>query len=82
MNYYVGLISDVVNYVEDNIQSPLALDDLAHEFNVSAFHFNRIFRTVTGLSLKQYILGRKLTQAMQKLLGEGQAVIDVAAGLF
>ena len=78
MSYYVSLISGVVDFVEENIQDSLSLDDLAGEFSFSAFHFNRIFKTVTGRTLKQYILGRKLTLAMQRLSAGSETVIKVA----
>ncbi len=77
MNYYVSLITHVVDYVDANITRPLPLDDLSREFGFSAFHFNRIFRTVSGLTLKQYILGRKLSLAMNRLETGGEPVIDI-----
>jgi AraC family transcriptional regulator len=78
MNYYVSLISGTINFVEANIQETLSLEDLAQEFNFSAFHFNRIFRSVTGRTLKQYILGRKLTAAMEKLETNTESIINIA----
>jgi len=78
MNYYVDLISSAVNFIEENIQKPLTLEDLSQEFNFSAFHFNRIFRTVSGISLKQYILGRKLTLALSKLEKKSDPIINIA----
>jgi AraC family transcriptional regulator len=78
MNFYVGLITNVVDFVEVNIHQALPLDEIAREFGFSAFHFNRIFRTVSGRTLKQYILGRKLSLAMEKLEAGKETVIDVA----
>jgi AraC family transcriptional regulator len=78
MNYYVGLITNVVDFVDANIHQTLPLDELAQEFGFSAFHFNRIFRTVSGKTLKQYILGRKLSLALESLGTGTESVIDVA----
>jgi AraC family transcriptional regulator len=78
MNFYVGLITDVINYIENHIGEGLSLEDLATEFGFSAFHFNRIFRTITGRTLKQYILGRKLTLAMEPLSVQTETIIDIA----
>lgn len=78
MNFYVSLITGAVNFVETNIQEPLSLEDIAQEFSFSPFHFNRIFSTVTGRTLKQYVLGRKLTQAMARLKGTSQPITTIA----
>jgi AraC family transcriptional regulator len=78
MNFYVSLIIGAVDFVEANIQNRLSLDDVSREFNFSAFHFNRIFRTVTGRTLKQYILGRKLSLAMERLVLTPEPVIQIA----
>lgn len=78
MNRYVSLINETVDYIEKNITRALTLEELAEHFYVSAFHFNRIFKIVVGISLKQYILGRKLTQSLERLDHRDAAVIDVA----
>ncbi|SNT19422.1 AraC family transcriptional regulator [Anaerovirgula multivorans] len=78
MNYYVNLINETITYIEDNIHEKLSLDDLASHFCISKFHFNRMFKTVSGMTLKQYILGRKLTQSLSYLKEKGVAVTDIA----
>ncbi|MGE5677235.1 MAG: AraC family transcriptional regulator, partial [Pseudomonadota bacterium] len=64
--------------IEENIGSPLSLGEIARQFSVSDFHFNRMFRTVTGRTLKQYILGRKLTRAFERMLSTDDQLIDIA----
>ena len=78
MNLYVNIINETINYIEANIQEKLSLEDIATHFCVSKFHFNRMFKTVAGITLKQYILGRKLTQAMIHLTETDVSVIDAA----
>lgn len=71
-------MNEVVDYIEDRINDKLSLKTLADEFGISDFHFNRIFKTVTGSTLKQYILGRKLTVATQLLSDNQRSIIDIA----
>lgn len=78
MNFYVDVINRAIDYIEENIGSPLSLGEIARQFSVSDFHFNRMFRTVTGRTLKQYILGRKLTRAFEKMLSTDEPLIDIA----
>jgi len=81
LNYYVSVINKTVEYIEDSISERLTLAELSSKFNISDFHFNRMFKTVTGITLKQYILGRKLIKAMEQLNSTTQPIIDIALDL-
>lgn len=81
MNFYVSVINDVVEHIESNIGEDLPLADLSSRAGISDFHFNRMFKTVTGVTLKQYVLGRKLTSAVEQLRGTDKSIINVAVGL-
>jgi len=78
MNFYVSVITDTIEYIESSISRKLTLADLSERVRISDFHFNRIFKTVTGITLKQYILGRKLTMAAVQLRATRRPVIDIA----
>lgn len=79
MNFYVNLINNTIEYIEENIHERLSLGDISKRFCVSEFHFNRMFKTVVGKTLKQYILARKLTLACEKLGSDPDvAIIDIA----
>ena len=78
MNFYVSLINSTIDYIEENIGERLTLEEVSKHFSVSEFHFNRMFKTVVGKTLKQYILGRKLTRAFERLSATEESVIDIA----
>ncbi len=78
MNFYVSVITDTVDYIESSMSRKLTLADLSARAGISDFHFNRIFKTVTGITLKQYILGRKLAKAAEQLKATRRSVIDIA----
>jgi len=77
MNLYIHTISKVIDYIEQNISEHLTLQGVSQQFCLSEFHFSRIFKTITGVSLKQYILGRKLTLALHKLKHSQTIVIII-----
>ncbi|MDP4095125.1 MAG: AraC family transcriptional regulator [Bacillota bacterium] len=81
MNLYVSIISEVVEHIECCIGESLQLSELSSRAGISDFHFNRMFKTVAGVTLKQYILGRKLTIAMEQLKSTKKPVIDIAMEL-
>lgn len=78
MNAYINLINGIIDYIDDNINSKISLNHISNEFNISEYHFNRIFKTVIGISLKKYILGRKLTKSLDKLKNTDEKVISIA----
>lgn len=78
MNAYIDLINEIIDYIDDNINSKISLNHISSEFNISEYHFNRIFKTIIGISLKQYILGRKLTISLDKLKNTDEKIISIA----
>jgi AraC family transcriptional regulator len=81
MNLYVNLMIHVIDYIEENIQENITLTSISGKFNISEYHFDRLFNTIVGKSLKQYILGRKLTTASHKLNFTNESIIEVALNL-
>ena len=54
-------------HIDANLQSPLALEELAALANMSLFHFCRVFRDSLGATPHQYIVTRRLEQAKRML---------------
>lgn len=81
MNPYVEKINEVVNYIEDHIAAKLTLESLSYQFAFSEYHFSRLFKIFVGKSMKQYILGRKLSHACELLRNSSKSVIDISYDL-
>lgn len=60
-------LEDLCHYIHQHIQQPLAIEDLAHQFHVSASHLRLKFRRQTGMSLGTYITKAKMSKATQLL---------------
>ena len=78
MNLYISVMNEAVHYIEENINKPLTLQNMAKQFYLSEFHFSRLFKMITGVNLKYYITGRKLTRASESLKERDSTVIKVA----
>lgn len=63
----------VVDFIEANLSADISLSDLAGAAGLSRFHFGRAFKLTTGDSPYAFVLGRKLSKAMQ-LLSETPAL--------
>lgn len=81
MNLYVKIINKVIDYIEDHIKEELTLSIVSANFGISDYHFNRMFKTVTGITLKQYILKRKLSKALELLKETNRTILDTALEL-
>ncbi len=55
----------VIYYMEENIQRPLSLEDLAAHFNYSPSQFSLLFKKDTGMSPISYFLMLKMQRACQ-----------------
>ena len=55
-----AFVERITNYIARNIDEKLTLGNLADEFNVSKYHLQRTFKSVLGLSPRQYVEARRL----------------------
>jgi AraC-like DNA-binding protein len=69
----------VRGHVEEHLNAPLSLEDLASVAGLSVFHFCRVFRDRLAVTPHQYILTRRLERAKQLLWERsGASILDVA----
>lgn len=69
--------SSILHYIDEHIEDELSTDRIANEAGYSEFHFSRIFKEEMKMTLKEYVVRRKLIKASEDLIA-GQKVIDVA----
>ncbi len=48
------LIESVLNYIDEHLTDELTFETLAYKFGYSAFHFHRIFSSVTGQTITDF----------------------------
>ena len=56
-------LSAILKYINQHINENLSLDELAQRFSLSKFYLTRRFKELTGLSLHQFIVKKRLTRA-------------------
>ncbi|GKX67586.1 helix-turn-helix domain-containing protein [Inconstantimicrobium mannanitabidum] len=78
MNSYIEMINQAIEYIEENIDGETKLCDISKQFYISEYHFERIFRAVIGTSLKNYIIGRKLTKAFYRVISSDDLIINIS----
>jgi AraC family transcriptional regulator len=75
---YLDQIQRGVDYIETNLDTPIAINAVAREAGMSQWHFQRTFRGLTGDTVKAYIRARRLALALDLLLYSEQRIIDIA----
>lgn len=66
------------DHIEDNLDQPLSLADLAALAGLSEFHFQRAFRARLGRSPHSYVEARRIARA-ETLIAAGEPLAEVAA---
>lgn len=59
----------VRDYIHDNIQEDITIDDLSHVANISKFHLIRIFRRQLGLTPHKYSINHRINPVRNALKG-------------
>ncbi len=71
------IIQRSIDYIEDNLQTNITAEELANQAGFSLFHFYRMFQSVIGMSVAQYILRRRLLHGIYSI-SQGSTKIDAA----
>lgn len=71
-------IKNALDLMEERMQQPLDIDEIAKAAYSSPFHFQRMFHMLTGFTVAEYVRKRRLTLAAQELSLSSAKVLDVA----
>ncbi|QGH59800.1 helix-turn-helix domain-containing protein [Serratia proteamaculans] len=74
----VNIIHDLLDWIENHLDQPLLLDNVAAKSGYSKWHLQRMFRSTTGHALGSYIRERRLSQAAQALRSSPRPILDIA----
>ena len=74
----ITVVRNVVDYIETHIDEDLSLDKISDALHYSKFYLTRIFHQETKCTIYQYIKGRRLTLAAQKLVETEKPIIEIA----
>src|SRR5207302_10988331 len=75
---YRQRILRVLVYLQQHLDEPLPLEDLARVACFSPYHFHRVFRGMVGESVKEHVRRLRLERAAQRLTATGPSVVATA----
>ena len=71
-------MNNALNYIENSLNEEIDYKEIAKAANCSEFHFSRMFSSISGISLSEYIRRRRLTLAAFEIQKSDIRIIDVA----
>ncbi len=75
---YKNRVNDVFQYIDQNLGANLSLEVLSEVACFSPFHFHRIFRTITGETLNEYMTRRRVEKAALDLIHKRDNITEIA----
>lgn len=68
---------ELLAYINAHLAEPLSLDELAEHFFLSKYYLCRLFKKMTGFTINQYIITKRLLLAI-RLFREGKSLSDAS----
>lgn len=72
------LIYQSLDLIENSLKDNISIHTLAKDLGFSIYYFSRLFKGITGLTPKNYMLCRKITESVSDILNTEKTMIDIA----
>lgn len=67
-----------IRYIDQNLFAQIDLDSIASAGAFSPFHFHRVFTSLMGMTVSEYVRKRRLSEAARRLIDTDQDILDLA----
>lgn len=74
---YIKLIQETLDFIDENIFEDITVEELADQAGFSTYHYYRVFTSLVGMPVMEYITRRKLQFALYDLRN-GKKVLETA----
>lgn len=75
---YLNTFEKAIIYIENHLGEDINVSDVAKEAGYSYYHLTRIFQSLLGESIGNYIKKRRLSNGAKQLLYSDKKIIDIA----
>lgn len=75
------VLVEVKRYLDENYVQKITLDDLAERFNVNKYYLTRIFKEQFGVSIMDYLLSVRITEAKNLLRFTNMSAEEIGAAI-
>ena len=74
----IAVIYNSTQFIEKNLENKIMVQDIADHVGYSIYYFSRLFNQITGLSPYEYLIKRRLSLAVNKIITTEDKIIDLA----
>ncbi|MFE5321566.1 helix-turn-helix domain-containing protein [Paenibacillus sp. NPDC056579] len=64
---YHEKLEQIIQYVNENLNRNISLHEIELTFHVNKYYFSHLFKKITGVSYKQYVINKRLSKAAELL---------------
>jgi AraC family transcriptional regulator len=72
------VLRNLLAWIEEHLDQPLTLADLAQEAALSEYHFARMFRQSMNMAPHQYVMQRRMVKAQALICHSARSLTDIA----
>jgi AraC family transcriptional regulator len=73
----IASLNRLVDYIEDHLAENLDIAELSRSLGTTEYHLRRMFSSLSGIPLSEYVRRRRMTVAAGAVLGDGD-LLDIA----
>lgn len=73
-----GYVDEALKYIESAYCDPITVQDIADRLNINRSYLSRLFRTITGISIQDYLLDYWIRQACILLKNSDLSIRTIA----
>lgn len=70
-------VSEILLYINEHLTQEMTLDQLSANFYINKYHLCRMFKSITGYTINQYINHKRLSYALE-LHKKGQSLLEAS----
>lgn len=67
------------NYIQENFQKDLSLDEVSRQLNLSPYYFSKLFKEETGSNFVEYVTNLRIEKAKELLVQENLSMKEICA---
>jgi AraC family transcriptional regulator len=73
----IASLNRLIDYIEDHLAENLDIAELSRSLGTTEYHLRRMFSSLSGIPLSEYVRRRRMTVAAGAVLGDGD-LLDIA----
>lgn len=75
---FVSDFESAIEYIEENLTADIDFSIVAQKAKCSSYHFQRLFSSLVGIPLSEYIRRRRITLAAMEIQNSDTKIMDIA----